>query len=170
MRMNIILRLILATVFALIAFIFSEVVPDLPPIHKSILRVLITIWFGLLGYGLFPDIARTISSYSLNLMNAVTMRISTEVMNQLMRISKPQHVTAPFGQQLIRHGTDERTTQANALEHTRWEVVGIHEVSAGIRADDEARRDWQFELCHSSQIGSFSSKETANLTVDTQRK
>ena len=99
MRMNIILRLILATVFALIAFIFSEVVPDLPPIHKSILRVSITIWFGLLGYGLFPDIARTISSYSLNLMNAVTMRISTEVMNQLMRISKPQNVTAPFGSQ-----------------------------------------------------------------------
>lgn len=99
MRMNIILRLVLATVFALIAFIFSELVPEIPPIHKSIIRVSITIWFGLLGYGIFPDLARTISSYSLNLMNAVTMRISTEVMNQLMRISRPQNVTAPFASQ-----------------------------------------------------------------------
>lgn len=99
MTMNIILRLVLATVFALIAFIFSELVPEIPPIHKNIMRVSITVWFGLLGYGIFPDLARAITGYSINLMNAVTMRISTEVMNQLMRISRPQNVAAPFASQ-----------------------------------------------------------------------
>jgi uncharacterized protein YacL len=90
---------VLATVFALIAFIFSELVPEIPPIHKNIMRVSITVWFGLLGYGIFPDLARAITGYSINLMNAVTMRISTEVMNQLMRISRPQNVAAPFASQ-----------------------------------------------------------------------
>lgn len=99
MRMNIILRLVLATIFALIAFIFSELVPEIPPIHKNIMRVSITVWFGLLGYGIFPDLARAMTGYSINVMNAITMRISTEVMNQLMRISKPQNVAAPFASQ-----------------------------------------------------------------------
>lgn len=99
MTMNIILRLVLATIFALIAFIFSELVPEIPPIHKNIMRVSITVWFGLLGYGIFPDLARAMTGYSINLMNAITMRISTEVMNQLMRISRPQNVAAPFASQ-----------------------------------------------------------------------
>lgn len=97
MRLNIILRLILAIIFALIAFIFSEVVPDIPPISKNILRVIITLWSGLLGYGLFPDIARAITNYSLNIFNALTLRISTEVMNQIERISRPQNnMTIPY--------------------------------------------------------------------------
>ena len=97
MRLNIILRLILAIIFALIAFIVSEVVPDIPPISKNILRVIITLWSGLLGYGLFPDIARAITNYSLNIFNALTLRISTEVMNQIERISRPQNnMTIPY--------------------------------------------------------------------------
>ena len=90
MRINIILRLILAIIFALIAFIFSEVVPDIPPISKNVLRVIITLWSGLLGYGLFPDIARAITNYSVHILNTFTLRISTEVMNQIERISRPQ--------------------------------------------------------------------------------
>ena len=99
MRINIILRLVLAVVFALIAFIFSELVPEIPPIHKSIMRFAITLWFGLLGYGLFPDIARTITSYSISAMNALIMRISNEVTNQMMRISRPHNFSLPFPDQ-----------------------------------------------------------------------
>lgn len=99
MRINRILRLILAVVFALIAFIFSEIVPDIPPIHRNVLRFVITLWFGLLGYGLFPDIARAITTYSMNAVNSLTMRISTEVMNQMMRISRPQNFSVPYPSQ-----------------------------------------------------------------------
>jgi uncharacterized protein YacL len=96
MRINRILRLILAVVFALIAFIFSEIVPDIPPIHRNVLRFAITLWFGLLGYGLFPDIARAITTYTMNGVNALTMRISNEVMNQMMRIPRPQNFSVPY--------------------------------------------------------------------------
>jgi uncharacterized protein YacL len=99
MRINRILRLILAVAFALIAFIFSEIVPDIPPIHRNVLRFAITLWFGLLGYGLFPDIARAITTYTMNGVNALTMRISNEVMNQMMRIPRPQNFSVPYPSQ-----------------------------------------------------------------------
>lgn len=80
------LRLILAVVFALIAFIFSELVPDLPPFSHIFLRVTITVWFGLMGFGLFPDIARRASLATLSLINLLTSKVSSEVMSQLMRL------------------------------------------------------------------------------------
>ncbi len=55
--------------------------------------------FGLLGYGLFPDIARSLTNYAVNALNALTLRISTEVMNQLERISRPQQMTVPYAAQ-----------------------------------------------------------------------
>lgn len=91
-----ILRLILAVVFALTAFIFSEVVPDLPPLNRTILRIVITLWFGLVGFSLFPDIARFITIYTLSLINSITARVSTEVMDQLVRFPRHNPISAPF--------------------------------------------------------------------------
>lgn len=85
-----VLRLVLAVVFALIAFIFTEVIPDIPPFNHIFLRVVITIWFGLMGYGLFPDLARIISSSVLHLVNSFASRITNEVMTQFMRLQS-QH-------------------------------------------------------------------------------
>lgn len=83
------LRLVLAVSFALIAFIFSELIPDIPPFSHIFLRVIITVWFGLIGFGLFPDIAKRVSLASLYIVNLITNRVSSEVMSQLMRL--PQH-------------------------------------------------------------------------------
>ncbi len=86
MQIKFVLRLIVAIVFALPAFIFSEVVPDVPPFSHNLLRVAITLWFGLLGYGVFPDVAsrstRTIGTFS----NLLISRVSNEIMSQFMRI------------------------------------------------------------------------------------
>lgn len=98
-----VLRLFLAVVFALTAFIFSEVIPDIPPINHTILRVVVTLWFGLIGYSLFPDIASFITTYTLSLINSITSRVSTEVMDQLVRLprhnpnSLPYPANAPIG-------------------------------------------------------------------------
>lgn len=95
--MQLILRIVLAVVFALVAFIFSEVVPDLPPFNRVFLRVVITIWSGLVGYGLFPDLARMFTMTTITIFNAFTSRISTEIMDQIMRISSANtQISAPF--------------------------------------------------------------------------
>ena len=84
------LRLVLAVVFALTAFIFTEVVPDLPPFNRIFLRVVITVWFGLMGYGLFPDLAKIVSTTTLRFVNNFTSRLSAEITSQMMRLQRPQ--------------------------------------------------------------------------------
>lgn len=95
-KTQLILRIVLAVVFALVAFIFSEVVPDIPPFNRVFLRVAITVWSGLVGYGLFPDLARMFTVTTITLFNAFTSKISTEIMDQLMRISSQNPLNAPF--------------------------------------------------------------------------
>lgn len=92
-----ILRIILAIIFALVAFIFTELIPDIPPFSHIWLRIIATVWFGLLGFGIFPDLAHKVSLSILSLVNLITTRVSTEVMSQLMRL--PQQGmphTVPF--------------------------------------------------------------------------
>jgi uncharacterized protein YacL len=81
-----VLRLVLAVVFALIAFIFTEVIPDIPPFNRIFLRVVITLWFGLMGYGLFPDLARVISTSAIHLVNTLASKVTNEVMTQILRL------------------------------------------------------------------------------------
>ena len=109
MNIQLILRLILAIVFALTAFIFSELIPDIPPFSHTFLRLTITVWFGLMGFGLFPDIARRASLSILSLINLLTARVSSEVMSQLMRLpqqnplSLPSRQHAPLGGVFANH-------------------------------------------------------------------
>lgn len=91
------LRIIVAVIFALIAFIFTEVIPEMPPFGRNVLRILITLWFGLMGYGLFPDLARLITMSTINLINNFTRKISTEVMDQLVRLPNAQQTYNPPG-------------------------------------------------------------------------
>lgn len=95
MRFIFLLRLVLATVFALVAFIFSEVVPDLPPFKSIYIRVAITIWFGLLGFGVFPDLAKNITTYAFNGLNFVVNRVTTDIVNQIVKLRMQGGVTAP---------------------------------------------------------------------------
>lgn len=87
-----VLRLVLAVVFALTAFIFTEVVPDIPPFNRIFLRMVITVWFGLMGYGLFPDLAKIVSTATIRLINNLVSRISLEITSQMMRIQRPHGV------------------------------------------------------------------------------
>lgn len=92
-----VLRLVLAIVFALIAFIFTEVIPDIPPFNRIFLRVVITLWFGLMGYGLFPDLARIISTSTIHLVNTLASRVTNEVMTQMMRLQSQNPLSgSPF--------------------------------------------------------------------------
>lgn len=96
MNSKLTLRLVLAVVFALIAFIFSELIPDIPPFSHIFLRVIVTVWFGLIGFGLFPDIAKRVSIASLYLVNLITTRVSSEVMSQLMRLPQQHFLNVPL--------------------------------------------------------------------------
>lgn len=106
-----VLRLVLAVAFALTAFIFTEVVPDLPPFNRIFLRVVITVWFGLMGYGLFPDLAKIVSTTALRFVNSFTSRLSAEITSQMMRIQRPQlgfaggpfHGVSPIGGVSVTH-------------------------------------------------------------------
>lgn len=86
-----VLRVVIAIVFALTAFIFTEVIPDVPPFNRIFLRIVVTVWFGLMGYGLFPDLAKIVSGATLNLINNLAQRVSTEVTNQVLRLQIRQH-------------------------------------------------------------------------------
>ncbi len=94
------LRLFLALIFALFTFIFSEIIPDLPPFNRNFIRLFVTLWFGLVGYSIFPDIAKAITLTTLNLINALVTRVSTEVMDQLVRLP---HNSNPFPQVFPQH-------------------------------------------------------------------
>ncbi len=94
-KASIFLRVVTAIVFALIAFIFSELTPDIPPVSHNFLRVVITLFFAVLGYSLFPDLARIITINTIAGINYVVSRIGMEVMNQIMRL--PQHNSFNLG-------------------------------------------------------------------------
>src|SRR3989344_4986579 len=93
------LRLALAVTFALPAFIFSEVTPELPPFSHTFLRVIITVWFGLIGYGVFPDLAKVFTNYAVSVINTFVTRISTDVMDQFMRLPHQNPFSSPFPSQ-----------------------------------------------------------------------
>lgn len=88
-NVTLVLRVVIAIVFALTAFIFTEVVPDIPPFNRIFLRIIITIWFGLMGYGLFPDFAKIVSTSALKFANNFTSRLSAEITSQMMRLQRP---------------------------------------------------------------------------------
>lgn len=80
------LRLSVAIAFALPTFIFTELIPDIPPFNRTFLRAVITLWFALLGYGLFPDLAKLATFQIVALINAFTNKISSEIVDRMVRI------------------------------------------------------------------------------------
>lgn len=96
MNWKLILRLSLAIIFALVAFIFSEVIPDLTPLNQIETRIIVTLSFGVIGFGLFPDLAKRISLLIISFINLLTARVSSEVMNQIIRLPQGRGVHAPL--------------------------------------------------------------------------
>ncbi len=88
MRTRIVLRLILAFIFATFAAIYSQLIPPVAGVSFEI-RVLLTLAAGLIGYMTFPPIARSIRLITMTTFNFVIHRFSSEVSNQIIRINKP---------------------------------------------------------------------------------
>ncbi len=95
-NLRFILRLVLALLFALPAFIFSEVLPDFKPFNHVFLRIVITIIFGLIGYQVFPDIAKRISGIVIALVNNLVSHLSSEIMSQILRLPRQSNMNLPY--------------------------------------------------------------------------
>lgn len=82
------LRLVLAVFAATLAIIYSELIPPLPGINPTLLKLFLTVAAGLAGFLLFPDLATKITTITINLFNFLVVRIATEVLNQTMRLPR----------------------------------------------------------------------------------
>ncbi len=88
MRIKIILRLILALIFGTLAVIYSQLIPPIAGADPLLIRFLVTLVSALVGFLVFPDIARRVTLTTMSLFNFVIHRLSSEVLNQMVRISK----------------------------------------------------------------------------------
>lgn len=88
MPLKIILRLILAFLFATFAVIFSDLIPSVEGLNRIALRALLTILAGLVGFLVFPDLASKLSGYTGNLFNFIIGRLTNEILNQLFRLPR----------------------------------------------------------------------------------
>lgn len=95
MRLKLILRLMLALVFATIAVIFSDLIPPLPGVNPTLLKVVLTAAIAWVGYLIFPSIARSVRLFSLTTFNIVVHRVSQELTNQMLRLPRARF---PFSQ------------------------------------------------------------------------
>lgn len=88
MSLKIILRFILAISFAVVAVIFSELIPPINGVNPFIVKTLFTILAALLGFVIFPDVAGYLTKLTISLFNLTVVRISSEILNQLLRLPK----------------------------------------------------------------------------------
>ncbi len=86
MRLRIVLRLILAIIFAAFAAIFAQLIPPVVGMDSQLVRILLTVISALVGFLIFPDVARVISLSALKLFNLVVRSFSSEVSNQIIRL------------------------------------------------------------------------------------
>ncbi len=100
MRIKLVLRLILALIFATNTAIFSQLIPPFAGVDPFAIRVVLTVAAGLIGFAVFPDVARYIRVITSTFFNFVVHRLSTEVSSQLLRIPRPSlpfHPTPQVG-------------------------------------------------------------------------
>jgi len=85
-RNFLILRLILAFIFATFAVIFTVLIPPEAGVDSVIVKVLITLMAGAIGFAIFPDIARRVRALTTNFFNFIVHRVSSEVSSQIVRL------------------------------------------------------------------------------------
>lgn len=94
MRVKVVLRLILALIFATVAAIFSQLIPPWVGINPFLIRAVVTLVAGWIGFAVYGDVAKYVRVITVTLFNFVVHRLSQEVSSQLMRIPRPSF---PFG-------------------------------------------------------------------------
>lgn len=102
MRLRLILRLIWAFIIATFAAIYSQLIPPIFGENAFIIRVLLTLATALLGYIVFPPIARSIRLITQTGVNFIVHRVSSEVSTQIVRFSRPNN---PFTHQTTQVGS-----------------------------------------------------------------
>ena len=93
MRLQLVLRLILVFLFATAAAIFSQLIPPFLGEASFMIRVLLTLAAGGIGFLLFPQVAMSVWVITLTTFNFVVHRVSSEVSSQ---ISKFPRFNTPF--------------------------------------------------------------------------
>lgn len=88
MRIRLILRLILALIFATVALIFTELIPPISGTNTFLVRGFFTLVAAGVGLLIFPDLARNSTSIIMRVFNFVIHRLSSEVSNQMVRITR----------------------------------------------------------------------------------
>lgn len=99
MRPIFILRLISALIFASFTAIFVLLLPSEEK-EFSLFRIFLTSMVALIGFLVFPDIAKKIQTVTLKFFNSVVKRVSLEVTSQLIRIRPSlslSHIAPPAG-------------------------------------------------------------------------
>ena len=94
MRTKLILRLVLAIIFAASAVLFSELLPPLNGVDTFFMRSFLTIVAGSVGFLIFPDLSLKVSATSISFFNFVVNRATNEILNQLLKLPKQAHL--PF--------------------------------------------------------------------------
>ena len=94
MPLNFVLRLVVAIVFAVVAVIFSELIPPLEGINPFAIKILVTIAAALLGFLVFPDLAARFTRITIYLFNLSVNRITSEMLNAILRL--PRHNRSAF--------------------------------------------------------------------------
>lgn len=98
MRLKLILRLILAFLFATFAAIYSQLIPPLSGEVSFIIRALLTLAAGGIGYIVFPSIARSVRIITMTTFNFMVHRVSSEVSSQLAKFPRSQPSFSATGQ------------------------------------------------------------------------
>jgi len=88
-RTKFILRLVVAFIFATFAAIYSQLIPPIQGENSFVIRVLLTVAAGGVGYMVFPDIARHIRVLTVTTFNFIVHRVSSEVSNQIVKFPRP---------------------------------------------------------------------------------
>lgn len=102
MRLRLILRLILAFTFATFAAIYSQLIPPIFGEKSFIIRVLLTLAAALLGYIVFPPIAKSIIVITMRIFNFALHRVSSEISNSMVRFGRS---SSPFTHQTPQVGS-----------------------------------------------------------------
>ncbi|MBU1031733.1 TRAM domain-containing protein [Patescibacteria group bacterium] len=88
MRTKLVLRLIVAFIFATLAAIYSQLIPPVEGIYSFLIRALLTLAAGGIGFMVFPGIARSLKKVTMTTFNFVIHRLSFEVSSQISKFPR----------------------------------------------------------------------------------
>ena len=95
MTIKLFLRLVLAVFAATLAIIYSALLPPLDGISPLLVKLLVTVLAGAVGFMIFPDLAVRITNLALSLFNLLVIRLTAEILNQTMRLPR-ENLRIPF--------------------------------------------------------------------------